>query len=326
MPTVRQVAQHLLVGGVGPGEGDVVADRPVEQERLLGHHTELATQRGDGDVAQVVAVEQHRPRVQVVEAGDQLGDGGLARAGRAHEGDRLARFDVQVDVVEHGLAGDVAEAHVAELDGALQRREVDGVGGLGHPGLGVEQVPQLGHRRLALLVGVVELDELLDGGEEGGEVEDEGGQLAQRQLVVEDDGPADGQDQRLRQHADGLGAGSVDGADPGGVEVGVAVLAHDVAVAVDVVAAPVVGHEDPDAREALLQVGQHVGDAVADHRVAAVGGGPEPQRQREHHRHDHDEGDQRQLGVEREEDGGDHDQGEGLDGEVDQAVLEQLAE
>ena len=33
---------------------------------------------------------------------------------------RLARRDAQVDAVEHGLAGVVAEADVAELDRALQ--------------------------------------------------------------------------------------------------------------------------------------------------------------------------------------------------------------
>jgi hypothetical protein len=32
----------LLVGGRGPGEGDVVPDGPGEEEGFLGHHAELA--------------------------------------------------------------------------------------------------------------------------------------------------------------------------------------------------------------------------------------------------------------------------------------------
>ena len=48
----------LVVGGVRAGEGDVVAQAAGEQERLLGHHAELAAQRVDRDLAEVVAVDQ----------------------------------------------------------------------------------------------------------------------------------------------------------------------------------------------------------------------------------------------------------------------------
>ena len=48
----------LVVGGVGPGEGDVVAHGAREQERLLRDDAELAAQRVDAHVAQVVAVDE----------------------------------------------------------------------------------------------------------------------------------------------------------------------------------------------------------------------------------------------------------------------------
>ena len=48
----------LVVGGVGVGEGDVVAKAAGEQERLLRHHAQLAAQRLDRDLAKVVAVDQ----------------------------------------------------------------------------------------------------------------------------------------------------------------------------------------------------------------------------------------------------------------------------
>ena len=71
---------------------------------------------------------------------------------------------------------------------------------------------------------------------------------------------------------------------------------------------------------------EHVGDAVAHHRVAPVGRPPEPQRERHHHRHDDGDRDERQHRAHREEDHGDDHQREALHGEVDQAVLEQLGE
>ena len=74
------------------------------------------------------------------------------------------------------------------------------------------------------------------------------------------------------RHAEQLGARAVDGVDLGGVDVGVAVVADDVAVVDDVVALAVVGGDDPDAVQALGQVGQHVGDPVAHPVVAALGG------------------------------------------------------
>ena len=59
-PDAAHGLHHLVVGGVGPGEGDVVAHGAREQERLLRHDAELAPQRLDGDVAQVVAVDRAR--------------------------------------------------------------------------------------------------------------------------------------------------------------------------------------------------------------------------------------------------------------------------
>ena len=98
----------------GPGEGDVVAERAREQERLLGDDAELASERLDGDVAQVVAVDEDAALGRVVEAGDELGDRRLARARRADERHGLAGSDVEVDVAQHGHGRVVPEGHVVE--------------------------------------------------------------------------------------------------------------------------------------------------------------------------------------------------------------------
>ena len=88
-------APDLVVGRVGTAVGDVGADGVGEQERVLEHDADLAPQRVERHVAHVDAVDADRPRLHVVEAGEQQADRRLARAGRADEGDRLARGDAQ---------------------------------------------------------------------------------------------------------------------------------------------------------------------------------------------------------------------------------------
>ena len=107
----------LGVARVGPAEGDVVADRPREQERLLRHVAELVPVLGEVEVGQRHAVDQHPPGGGVVEPGDQLHDGRLAGAGLADEGHDLARADLEVDAPQGFVAGaGVREVDVLEPD------------------------------------------------------------------------------------------------------------------------------------------------------------------------------------------------------------------
>ena len=110
---------------------------------------------------------------------------------------------------------DVLEPHLARQLGQVGRaRAVDDRRHL------AEQVADLADRRLALLVRVVELHELLDRREERGEVEEERHQLADLHRAVEHPAPADHEDHHLAGHADGLGEAAVGGADGGGGVVG----------------------------------------------------------------------------------------------------------
>ena len=111
---------HLLVGRVGPAVADVVHDRVAEQERVLQHDADLRAQAARGDVAHVDAVDRDRARRDVVEARDQVDHGRLARAGRADDGDRLARLGHQVDVAQHRLARLVLGPDVVEHDPTLR--------------------------------------------------------------------------------------------------------------------------------------------------------------------------------------------------------------
>ncbi len=85
--------------GVGTPVGDVVADRHREQERLVEHDADVGPQT----LARVRSRTswpsiENGPAGDVVEAGEQSGHRRLARAGPAHQGHRLARAQVQVEV------------------------------------------------------------------------------------------------------------------------------------------------------------------------------------------------------------------------------------
>ena len=71
---------ELLVGGVGARVAEVVADRGVEEVRLLGHGPDHLAERGELDPADIDVVDLDRARVDVVEARDEVGGRGLARA------------------------------------------------------------------------------------------------------------------------------------------------------------------------------------------------------------------------------------------------------
>ena len=110
----------------------------------------------------------------------------------------------------------VAEGHVVEGDLAVDRRKLDRIGGLPNLGLGVDQVAQLGHRGLALLVDVVLLHQELDGLEEAVEVQEERHQGPDGQRAVKHHPTTHGQQHRLAEHTEQLGAGRVGRADVGG--------------------------------------------------------------------------------------------------------------
>ena len=62
---------HVVEGGVGDAESDVVPDRVGEEEALLEDHADLAAQGVEGDVAHVGVVDAYLPGLHVVEAGQQ---------------------------------------------------------------------------------------------------------------------------------------------------------------------------------------------------------------------------------------------------------------
>ncbi len=101
----RQAALELVERGVGLGVEEVLGDRLVEQVRVLGDDADRRPQRLAGELAHVVPVDEHRATGDVVEPWHERHERRLAGTGRADEGDRLAGFDGEGDVVEDVAVG-----------------------------------------------------------------------------------------------------------------------------------------------------------------------------------------------------------------------------
>jgi len=65
--------------------GDILGERAVEQERVLGHEADRPAQGVERDASYVLAIDQDAAAVEIVEPLDQLDEGCLAGAGLADE-------------------------------------------------------------------------------------------------------------------------------------------------------------------------------------------------------------------------------------------------
>ena len=163
-------------GSVGAGDEEVVVDRVVEENGILGDDGDVAAEIGEAEGAEVVAVEGDAAGDGIEEAGDEIGEGGFAGAAGADEGADGARGDEDGDVVEDEFAGLVGEADVFETEGAVGAGEGAGVGGVDDGDGGLEDGFEAFEGAEAALQLVVEAAEFFDGlvaGVEGGDEDDE---------------------------------------------------------------------------------------------------------------------------------------------------------
>ena len=98
-PAALRIAP-VVVGGVQPADGDVVARAHLVSDEVLEDDADLAVQILDVVLAQVDAVEQDTARRRVVQTRDQLHQRGLALPVLTDEGNALAAGDAEVEVVE----------------------------------------------------------------------------------------------------------------------------------------------------------------------------------------------------------------------------------
>jgi hypothetical protein len=107
-----------LVGGlaVGQAERDVAGEGVGEQERLLRHDRDRASQRAQRILAHVDAVDEDGAGRRILQPRQQVQQRRLASTGRPHERDRLAGPDRERHLVQHRPRGVETEGQPAELD------------------------------------------------------------------------------------------------------------------------------------------------------------------------------------------------------------------
>ena len=92
-------SRAFLARAHAQAESDVVQHRHVlEQGVVLEHEADAALLHAE--LGGVGVAEQDLAAVERLQAGDRAQQGGLARAGRAEQGEQLARGDVQVEAVK----------------------------------------------------------------------------------------------------------------------------------------------------------------------------------------------------------------------------------
>ena len=110
---------HFLVGDAAVGVFEIVAHGVGEQNAVLQNDACRVAQHIAGDVPDIHPVDRDGTAVQLIKAYQQIDDGGFAGTGRADQRYFFTRLDLEVEVVYHPFAGDIAEIHMLELDDAL---------------------------------------------------------------------------------------------------------------------------------------------------------------------------------------------------------------
>ena len=147
---------HLRLRRQAAAITDVVVDRVVKKNRLLGDDADLGAQGIEFDVANVVAVDGDAPLGNVEEARNQAGQGGLAGPAGAHQRHHLALANMQVDVAQQGDPVLVVELHLFEGNLLLEGRQTDGPGFVHHFRFGVQVMEHLFGGAEGLLVRVAD--------------------------------------------------------------------------------------------------------------------------------------------------------------------------
>jgi hypothetical protein len=113
---VLQQRDDSLVGRLMRAEQrDVVPQRAAEQLHLLGDDRDTPTEVADSDRAQVDIADGHRAARGVVQPQEQPCDRALPATRAAHQPERTARCESEIDSVKHLLAA-IGERHVLECN------------------------------------------------------------------------------------------------------------------------------------------------------------------------------------------------------------------
>src|SRR3546814_2113167 len=129
--------RNLLRARIGTAIGDVVADRIVEQHRVLRNDPDLGAQALLGHRLDVLPVDRHPPTLRVIEAKEQSRDRRLARPRRPDARQRLARADRQADAVQYRPVRFVADDDILDSHRPTGPDHRPGPASVANPGRGL---------------------------------------------------------------------------------------------------------------------------------------------------------------------------------------------
>src|SRR5690242_16435 len=107
-------AHDLGIGGIGFAEQDVVADRAMQQGRILRHHTDAAAQAFLADIPDVLAADKDTAALDIVKTEQQVDERRLAGAGAADYAEFLPGPDIEGQVFDKAAAAAIVECDVLE--------------------------------------------------------------------------------------------------------------------------------------------------------------------------------------------------------------------
>src|ERR1043166_603483 len=93
---------------------NVISNRVIEQESMLGDDPDLRAQRLQGKISNIHTVDRNTSRCDIVKTRNQIRQRAFADPAHSDQGDDLPCSDFEVDVFQHRLIR-VAKAYVMKL-------------------------------------------------------------------------------------------------------------------------------------------------------------------------------------------------------------------
>src|ERR1700686_5210523 len=93
----------FFLWNLGLAVSDVVANRIVEQNRLLCDDANLRPQRGEGYFAEVLTINEQTSRRDIEEAGNQMDERAFAGTAQANDSKKLTGLNFQISIVQQML-------------------------------------------------------------------------------------------------------------------------------------------------------------------------------------------------------------------------------
>ena len=107
--------RHLFIGGSLHTEGNIVAERVVEEYRLLVHITDQLSQILYAEVFHIDAIDKHFALLHIVIAGNEIDQCRFAATALSYQGNGFSLWNGEVDMSQLSLVA-ITERHIAQFN------------------------------------------------------------------------------------------------------------------------------------------------------------------------------------------------------------------